>query len=188
MCWTEFCPLSRSCAAARPVRHSSMRRTGGCFYVAMTRARQQLVLFDCAAERSTFVDEVLSGLPGHANATTPSPRAAAHPRPRHAPRCRLWMWTASPPLVPMCGMPSLARHRGKRCGAPRDRALYGRSAHTGRPGRRGAAPDVGGVKSSCSLCETTDSPEYGEVALAQKGAMARRAGGRELCHDPKYFG
>lgn len=31
------------------------------FYVAMTRARQQLVLFDCAAERSAFVDEVLSG-------------------------------------------------------------------------------------------------------------------------------
>lgn len=24
-------PPSRSCAAARPVRHSSMRRTGGCF-------------------------------------------------------------------------------------------------------------------------------------------------------------
>ena len=31
MCWTAFCPPSRSCAAARPVRHSSMRRTGGCF-------------------------------------------------------------------------------------------------------------------------------------------------------------
>ena len=35
------------------------------FYVAMTRARQQLVLFDCAAETSAFVNEVLSGLPGH---------------------------------------------------------------------------------------------------------------------------
>ena len=29
-------------------------------------------------------------------------------RARHAPRCRQWMWTASPPSVPMCGMPSLA--------------------------------------------------------------------------------
>ena len=55
------------------------------FYVAMTRARQQLVLFDCAAERSTFVDEVLSGLPGHrkrrdaepAGRRTPPPAARA---------------------------------------------------------------------------------------------------------------
>uniref|UniRef100_UPI004025A75B DUF3553 domain-containing protein n=1 Tax=Gemmiger formicilis TaxID=745368 RepID=UPI004025A75B len=55
------------------------------FYVAMTRARQQLVLFDCAAERSTFVDEVLSGLPGHrkrhdvepAGHRTPPPAARA---------------------------------------------------------------------------------------------------------------
>ena len=51
----------------------------------MTRARQQLVLFDCAAERSTFVDEVLSGLPGHrkrhdaepAGRRTPPPAARA---------------------------------------------------------------------------------------------------------------
>lgn len=35
------------------------------FYVAMTRARQELVLFDCTAERSSFAQEVLSGLPGH---------------------------------------------------------------------------------------------------------------------------
>ena len=35
------------------------------FYVAMTRARQQLVLFDCVAERSAFVEEVLAALPGH---------------------------------------------------------------------------------------------------------------------------
>ena len=34
------------------------------FYVAMTRARQQLILFDCVAERSTFTEEVLAGLPG----------------------------------------------------------------------------------------------------------------------------
>ena len=55
------------------------------FYVAMTRARQQLVLFDCAAERSAFVDEVLSGLPGHrkrhdaepAGRRTPTPAARA---------------------------------------------------------------------------------------------------------------
>ena len=55
------------------------------FYVAMTRARQQLVLFDCAAERSAFVDEVLSGLPGHrkrhdaepAGRRTPPPAARA---------------------------------------------------------------------------------------------------------------
>ena len=55
------------------------------FYVAMTRARRQLVLFDCAAERSTFVDEVLSGLPGHrkrpdvepAGRRTPPPAARA---------------------------------------------------------------------------------------------------------------
>ena len=55
------------------------------FYVAMTRARQQLVLFDCAAERSAFVDEVLSGLPGQrrrhdaepAGRRTPPPAARA---------------------------------------------------------------------------------------------------------------
>lgn len=35
------------------------------FYVAMTRAREQLVLFDCAVEPSGFVGEVLSQLPGH---------------------------------------------------------------------------------------------------------------------------
>ena len=34
------------------------------FYVAMTRAREQLVLFDCAVEPSGFVGEVLSQLPG----------------------------------------------------------------------------------------------------------------------------
>ena len=49
------------------------------FYVAMTRARQQLVLFDCAAERSAFVDEVLSGLPGHRK------RHDAEPAGRRAP-------------------------------------------------------------------------------------------------------
>ena len=74
----------------------------------MTRARQQLVLFDCAAERSTFVDEVLSGLPGHRKRHDAEPAGRRTPRPRHAPCCRLWMWTASPPSVPMCGMPSLA--------------------------------------------------------------------------------
>ena len=35
------------------------------FYVAMTRAREQLVLFDCTVEPSGFVGEVLSQLPGH---------------------------------------------------------------------------------------------------------------------------
>lgn len=56
------------------------------FYVAMTRARQQLVLFDCAAERSTFVDEVLSGLPGHRKRRDAEPAGRRAPSPAaHAP-------------------------------------------------------------------------------------------------------
>ena len=57
------------------------------FYVAMTRARQQLVLFDCAAERSSFVNEVLANLPGHPKkpdvepAGRPAPPAARKPLP-----------------------------------------------------------------------------------------------------------
>ena len=133
------------------------------FYVAMTRARQQLVLFDCAAERSAFVDEVLSGLPGHrkrhdaepAGRRTPTPAARAargcgqhHRRRCPCAACRLW-----------------SRHRGKRCGPPRDRALYGRSAHTGRPGRRGAASDVGGVKCEepSPLGEGARGPDRGRM-------------------------
>ena len=35
----------------------------------------------------------------------------------------------------------------------------------------------------------TDSPDTGEVALAPEGERwPRRAGGREPCHSPKYFG
>ena len=74
------------------------------FYVAMTRAREKLVR---RSARPLWM-RCCPVCPATANATTPSPRAAAHPRPRHAPRCRPWMWTASPPSVPMCGMPSLA--------------------------------------------------------------------------------
>ena len=56
------------------------------FYVAMTRARQQLVLFDCAAERSAFVDEVLSGLPGHRKRHDAEPAGRRTPPPAaHAP-------------------------------------------------------------------------------------------------------
>ena len=58
------------------------------FYVAMTRARQELVLFDCTAERSSFVQEVLSGLPGHRSRPDtvpaghrPAPAAARKPLP-----------------------------------------------------------------------------------------------------------
>ena len=58
------------------------------FYVAMTRARQELVLFDCTAERSSFAQEVLSGLPGHRNRPDavpaghrPAPAAARKPLP-----------------------------------------------------------------------------------------------------------
>ena len=57
------------------------------FYVAMTRARQKLVLFDCVAERSTFVEEVLSGLPGHRRPDAepagrrPAPPAVREPLP-----------------------------------------------------------------------------------------------------------
>ncbi len=50
------------------------------FYVAMTRAREQLVLFDCAVEPSGFVGEVLSQLPGHRRRQEVEP--AGH---RHAP-------------------------------------------------------------------------------------------------------
>ena len=78
------------------------------FYVAMTRARQQLVLFDCAAERSAFVDEVLSGLPGQRKRRDAEP--AGHRTPPPAARAPL------PPVDvdsitavgAMCGMPSLA--------------------------------------------------------------------------------
>ena len=59
------------------------------FYVAMTRARQKLVLFDCVMEQSTFIEEVLSGLPGHRKrpdaepagrrTTPPAPRAPMPP-------------------------------------------------------------------------------------------------------------
>ena len=58
------------------------------FYVAMTRARQELVLFDCTAERSSFAQEVLSGLPGHRSRPDavpaghrPAPAAARKPLP-----------------------------------------------------------------------------------------------------------
>ena len=58
------------------------------FYVAMTRAKQQLVLFDCVAERSTFISEVLSGLPGARRkqdvepaGRRPAPSAARAPLP-----------------------------------------------------------------------------------------------------------
>ena len=51
------------------------------FYVAMTRARQQLVLFDCAAERSAFVDEVLSGLPGQRKRRDAEPAGRRTPPP-----------------------------------------------------------------------------------------------------------
>lgn len=58
------------------------------FYVAMTRARQELVLFDCTAERSSFAQEVLSGLPGNRSRPDavpaghrPAPAAARKPLP-----------------------------------------------------------------------------------------------------------
>ena len=58
------------------------------FYVAMTRARQELVLFDCTAERSSFAQEVLSGLPGRRSRPDaapaghrPAPAAARKPLP-----------------------------------------------------------------------------------------------------------
>ncbi len=58
------------------------------FYVAMTRARQELVLFDCTAERASFAQEVLSGLPGHRSRPDavpaghrPAPAAARKPLP-----------------------------------------------------------------------------------------------------------
>ena len=54
----------------------------------MTRARQELVLFDCTAERSSFAQEVLSGLPGHRSRPDavpaghrPAPAAARKPLP-----------------------------------------------------------------------------------------------------------
>ena len=54
----------------------------------MTRAKQQLVLFDCVAERSTFISEVLSGLPGARRkqdvepaGRRPAPSAARAPLP-----------------------------------------------------------------------------------------------------------
>ena len=58
------------------------------FYVAMTRARQELVLFDCTAERASFAQEVLSGLPGRRSRPDavpaghrPAPAAARKPLP-----------------------------------------------------------------------------------------------------------
>lgn len=117
------------------------------FYVAMTRARRSWCCLTARRSARPLWMRCCPVCPATANATTPSPRAAAHPRPRHAPPLppvdvgqhhRRWCPCAACRLWP--------RHRGKRCGAPRDRALYGRSAHTGRPGRRGAASDVGGVK------------------------------------------
>ena len=149
MCWTAFCPLPELCCRT-PGETQQYEEDRRLFYVAMTRARQQLVLFDCAAERSAFVDEVLSGLPGHRKRHDAEPAGRRTPPP--AVRAPL-------PPVDVDSITAVGahvrhavfgpRHRGKRCGPPRDRALYGRSAHTGRPGRRGAASDVGGVKSSC---------------------------------------
>ena len=52
----------------------------------MTRARQQLVLFDCVAERSAFVEEVLAALPeAPASALMWNPEAARTRPPRGHP-------------------------------------------------------------------------------------------------------
>ena len=55
-------PELSCCTPAETQQYEEDRRL---FYVAMTRAREQLVLFDCAVEPSGFVGEVLSQLPGH---------------------------------------------------------------------------------------------------------------------------
>ena len=57
----------------------------------MTRARQQLVLFDCVAERSAFVEEVLAALPGTASAPDVEPAGRPVTPAARAP-CRRWMW------------------------------------------------------------------------------------------------
>ena len=88
-------PAKPELCCRTPPRRASMRRTGGCFYVAMTRARQELVLFDCTAERSSFAQEVLSGLPGHRSRPDAVPAGHRPARRRRASRCRLWIWRRS---------------------------------------------------------------------------------------------
>lgn len=81
-------PAKPELACRTPAETQQYEEDRRLFYVAMTRARQQLVLFDCVAERSAFVEEVLSALPGRRKrrevepaGRRPAPRAVRTPQP-----------------------------------------------------------------------------------------------------------